>query len=310
LLNGDEACGYFTYAGEDSQSSRFAPIRSVSSHDTSVFHRSWTKARTYTRWAHAGTLYGFTAHSGVQLAPHSTNPPVQRHFETMYFDAVLLLLYVRTVAFTFSAALGRLGAQARDTAMSEDGTEAVRSVRAECARIRRDFMFFNSLYQFPLLSTYQQSVDLYSLARSHMNLETLWREVREEIDGTDRVTAAHASERTADELYQLAFHGKRLSEIALVASRLGLGLAFSAFAAQAWGLVDPLWTGSGPRGWLTRVLELPAGGVFMATLGLGTLALVAWMAQRAIGRALPIPTQDKGSSDRSRNSDQPFGPAL
>ncbi|MGH8613413.1 MAG: hypothetical protein ACREYF_15710 [Gammaproteobacteria bacterium] len=60
-----------------------------------VFEREWAKERTYRRWEEWGSYYGFNYHSGAMLGPPETNPPFWRHFAEVYFDQVLLLLYLR-----------------------------------------------------------------------------------------------------------------------------------------------------------------------------------------------------------------------
>jgi hypothetical protein len=63
--------------------------------EASPFEKSWADARTYTRWAHFGTLYGFNEHSGVLVAKQDERLPLWRHFMGIYFDQELLLLYLR-----------------------------------------------------------------------------------------------------------------------------------------------------------------------------------------------------------------------
>ena len=77
----------------------------------SPFEKEWAKDRTYTRWAHMGTFYGFSYHSGVMLAVAPTKENdlrLDRHFATFYFDIVVLLFYLRITLFRFSRHLTAL----------------------------------------------------------------------------------------------------------------------------------------------------------------------------------------------------------
>ncbi len=85
-------------------------------HQSTCFEREWVEPRTYKRWMHYGTLYGFNYHSGAMLGPalDKPGPPLWQHFGDMYFDQALLLLYLRIASFNFSHQLNRISAQARD----------------------------------------------------------------------------------------------------------------------------------------------------------------------------------------------------
>ena len=68
----------------------------------------WAAERTYRRWAHYGTLYGYTYHSGTMLSGPSYEPPTCQHFKEFYFEQALLMLYIRVGLFRFSKELTSL----------------------------------------------------------------------------------------------------------------------------------------------------------------------------------------------------------
>lgn len=139
------------------------------------FERKWAEDHTYKRWERFGTLYGFTSHSGAVLAQPCDHLPLWRHFRQMYFDQVLLLLYLRVSLFRFSEALTRISAEARGE--EKDDEEWQR----EFESLRRSFTLFTNLYQFPLISNQQQGVEMYALAREKMDITSLYEEVKEEV---------------------------------------------------------------------------------------------------------------------------------
>ncbi len=142
-----------------------------------AFERRWTRARTYGRWIEAGSLYGFATHAGVMLG--SGEKPYRRHFRDLYFDQALLLLYLRTTTFRFARRLAELTESMRDRPNDTRDAE-------QHSRLRRDFAIFTNLYRFPLLSNQQQAIEMYSLARRHMDVEELFLEAEKKIDATDR----------------------------------------------------------------------------------------------------------------------------
>ncbi|MHB9000150.1 MAG: hypothetical protein ACYC9N_11635, partial [Thermoanaerobaculia bacterium] len=142
----------------------------------SPFEREWVQQRTYTRWEHYGTLYGFNTHACAMFTPLPDptvkNPiKVWKHFREVYFDQILLLLYVRVTTFRFSDLLSRVSEK-----IPINGHH-FRSLREEFAR-------FTNLYRFPLLSSQQQGVEMYTKARKHLDIDELFEEVQKEIEAT------------------------------------------------------------------------------------------------------------------------------
>lgn len=148
-------------------------------HATRLFEREWAKPLTYRRWEESGTFYGFTPHSGAMLGPRISEPPLWEHFGQMYFDQILLLLYVRTTLFRFSEEITRISARARNA--GEHGHD---EWRRAFESLRRDFALFTNLYQFPSLSNQQQAVEMYKIARKAMEIDDLFREVQSEINAS------------------------------------------------------------------------------------------------------------------------------
>jgi hypothetical protein len=138
----------------------------------SDFEKKWAKARTYKRWQHYGTWYGFNYHSGVMLADY-VHPDLQhlgRVFREQYFDQTLLLLYLRTALFHFSRELSLI--------IHEQDLVDLKKIR----KLREEFSRFAILYQFPSLSNQQQSIEMYTLARQCLDIDELYKEVQEEIN--------------------------------------------------------------------------------------------------------------------------------
>jgi hypothetical protein len=190
----------------------------------SAFEQDWARKRTYARWAHGGTYYGISPHAGAMLTDYEyDDPPFNRHFATMYFDQTLLLLYLRVMAFQLSIRMAKLSAEVGDSLaehMDKDcRANIIRLRREDFKQIRQLFMSFVSLYQFPLLSTQQQSVEMYTLFRRHMDIDELYRDVSAEIDTWDRVIAQHDQERSTDEV-------AKLTRVGVILTTFGLPFAF------------------------------------------------------------------------------------
>ena len=243
------------------------------------FEQQWVTDRTYTRWEMDGTFYGFTPHSGAMFSSFCEEPPLWRHFGGMYFDQVLLLLYLRTGTFHFSRRLHETSQKALDLCHQEvdlSRSQRRRSVEAwrhDFSELHRDFVFFTNLYRFPHLSSQQQAVEMYTIARQVMDVEEFFREVDIEIRNThDYFEQVSAQEQTAlsTKLTAVATGGL---VIALGAGFLGMNVCVESCVTEVSsftaGVSPSLPTAGGTPG-----LRLPAdfpewvvfGGWFLASL--------------------------------------------
>ena len=162
------------------------------------FEMEWCKDRTYKRWEHYGTLYGFNYHSGAMLAGPIADPPTWDHYRKMYADMILLMLYVRVTLFRFSKELSRLSFAARRETNVQEA-----NLHNGFKRLRKDFMLFTNLYQFPLISNHQQAIEMYTRARRYMDVDDLFKEIQQEVNSTHEfieVTVTSSIQKRAEDL--------------------------------------------------------------------------------------------------------------
>lgn len=172
-------------------------ISELLTHGSTQFERTWADQHTYKRWEEYGTFYGYNYHCGAMLtAPEEiTEMPLCRHFRELYLDQALLLLYLRVTLFRFSTALHEISVKAR----KETGHDKTEEWGDRFKELRWDFSLFTNLYQYPLLSNHQQSLEMYSIARAAMDVDDLFREVQQEIHGCEE----HLANRQMEKISQL-----------------------------------------------------------------------------------------------------------
>jgi len=190
-------------------------------HATSSFEQTWAEVRTYRRWEHAGTAYGFTTHSGALMVGqghYATN------FADMYFDQTLLLLFLRATTFRFSESLSRLSADMR----SRQGILA-EELRERFDTLRREFALFTNLYQFPLVSNQQQGLELYTLARKSLDVDDLFREVQQEIESTHSYIELRDTQRQTQTTTLLSYIGAFGLALGLAMAFLGMNVIIPDF---------------------------------------------------------------------------------
>ena len=172
--------------------------------DASLFEIAWANERTYKRWAEGSdcTLYGYCEHAAAVLTqatrgdgrqvPVHGEPELSLHFGQMYFDVTLLLLYVRVSLFRFSRWLSGISSDARD------GKQDYKEWKRSFDQLHQDFMLFENLYQWPLLSNQQQHLEMYEIQRRSLDIEDLYEEVRREIESSDELLDREADEELAE----------------------------------------------------------------------------------------------------------------
>ncbi len=165
--------------------------------DASHFEEKWAKKRSYKRWAHEGTLYGFNYHASAMLSGPCAEPPLSKTFRRHYFDMTILLLYLRISIFRFS------------NAMNENTIPAMSAKKTgnwekDFLKLRKKFAFFTNLYQFPLISNQQQMLEMYQIARENMDIDELFKEVENEIKNTHEYFSIEESEKRNQTLLWIA----------------------------------------------------------------------------------------------------------
>jgi hypothetical protein len=140
------------------------------------FEYEWVKQRTYRRWGIDLRLFGFSNYSFCSLCTPSTGfPPAVVHFEQMYLDQLLLLLYQRTAVFGFGREL---------TALTQRWKrEKWGAVRKQFRELRAAFGQFVNLYWFPAFTNQVQGLEMYELARRELGNQELFDELRTEMEG-------------------------------------------------------------------------------------------------------------------------------
>ena len=128
------------------------------------------------------------------LAAQMEEPPLWRHFGGMYFDQALLLLYVRISLFRFSLKLNGISEASLDSRQEVDSRE---QWTMKFQALRWHFALFANLYQFPLLSNQQQGLEMYTLARKHMDIDAFFDEIQKEIEGRHEYLAIEEAQKTA-----------------------------------------------------------------------------------------------------------------
>lgn len=221
------------------------------------FQKRWAEKRTYKRWQEWGTFYGYTSHSGAALVPPFNVPPMWKHMRDMYFDQALLLLYLRTSILRLSNELNAISAKA---IASGDGSVYFRK---PFAKLREAFLHITNMYQYPMLSNQQQSLEMYEIFREELDIKTLFPEVKEKIESGHEYIENNAAINLDERVAVITYIGGGIAVTATVAQLLSLsseGHLFGffyrdAFVSAASGVLFMIILGVWSyRKWLYRAI--------------------------------------------------------
>ena len=177
------------------------------------------------------------------IDPHG-EPPLARHCGSLYFDASLLLLYVRASLFRFSNRLHEVSAEVRNNQIPESSPDW-KDWASKFAKIRWQFLQFENLYQFPLLSNQQQHLEMYEIQRRCMDIQELYKEIDKEVQSSDHVL----NNKLDNQRNQFT---EALNVVAAVGLGLSVGLAcyqiegFHKWTEGFWAKLPPILRATSP----------------------------------------------------------------
>jgi len=235
----------------------------------STFELDWLDRHTYKRWQHDGTLYGFTDFCAAMLVVvrpgANVFAPGHTHFQTMYLDQLLLLLYERVTLHRFSSEIS----QSTHDLIGRDGAE--RHALPRYHALRKEFTLFTNLYQFPMFTTQYQGQEMYQLARSSLNIDGLYYEAGTEIRTTDEWLTQQNAETLNTRLRWIQYGGTVIGLVALVMTGVqAIAAAISISAYNSKTTVGLLF------GWLH--VNAPTLGVHMLDAAVITILIGLFVA--------------------------------
>jgi hypothetical protein len=193
---------------------RLLNVDAPSTSPATAFEKEWVRGRTYERWKHFGTLYGFNTHSAAMLASPCSEPPICRHFSELYFDQILLLLYLRVSIFRFEVQLARISENLVGDLWGQTSNEF--------RKLRAAFSFLTNLYRFPLVSSQQQGIEMYVHMRDALDINELFTEVQEEIKTTHEMFEFTTTSKMGEATAFLAIGALLIGVLTTVVALLGV----------------------------------------------------------------------------------------
>jgi hypothetical protein len=195
------------------------------------FTRQDMREHVYRRWAHQGTLYGFTSYSNVTLVmgrfdceEHELREGflVHRMFISRYYLSALVALFYRATLLDFSertALVSRLLAKRLDSAkVTEADTRLV-------AHLLSDVQLFSNYWSFSELANKDEEIEHFRMQCEAFRLGPMKNEVEEEIGKLND---------TLQRIYQLR-HTESINRLAMLSMILGGGALVTGYFGMNFG---------------------------------------------------------------------------
>ncbi len=237
----------------------------------SEFSREQMRRDVYRRWAHQGTLYGFTSYSNVTLTmgrfdcdEHELREGflVHRMFMSRYYFTVVVALFYRATLLDFSERTALVsGRLYRRRAAGRVRDQDVALV----SRLMGDFQHFSNYWYFSELANKDEEIEHFQMQCSAYRLAGMKSEIEQEIEklsqGLDRV-------------YQMR-NTEAVNRLAMLSMILGGGAMVTGYFGMNFGrdfektFFDPVG-----RGWAHYFMIFAVSTLVVASV-LFTIFLVA-----------------------------------
>jgi hypothetical protein len=216
----------------------------------SEFTREAMRRDVYRRWAHQGTLYGFSSYSNVTLTmgrfdcdEHELREGflVHRMFMSRYYLTVVVALFYRATLLDFSerTALvsGRLYKRTSAARVNEQDIVLV-------SRLMGDFQHFSNYWYFSELANKDEEIEHFQKQCEAYRLAPMKAEIEQEIDRLSTILDRVFQMRNTEAVNRLAMLSMILGAGAMITGYFGMNFAKNFektfFAPDGAGVVHSL----------------------------------------------------------------------
>lgn len=258
------------------------------------FTRQEMRKNVYRRWAHQGTLYGFTSYSNVTLVMGQFDCDehllaegflVHRMFTSRYYLMIIVALFYRATLLDFaertalvSRALFRRFTNVR---INEDDILLA-------TRLMADFQFFSNYWYFGELATKDEEIEHFQMQCASYRLERMKNEVEQEVEKLSQLL---------ERAFQLR-NTEAVNRLAMLSMILGGGAVITGYFGMNFGkLFDALFFNPTKTSVYHNLAIVFVSFIVLASLGFAVFLVSAgWRDYRAI--LLPKGSKERTSSLR------------
>lgn len=192
------------------------------------FTRDALRRQVYRRWAHQGTLFGFTSYSNVTMVmgrfdcdEHQLKEGflVHRMFMSRYYLTAIVALFYRATLLDFSertALVSRtLGRRVGSAKITEEDTRNV-------AKLMAEFQLFSNYWHFSELANKDEEIEHFQMQCDAFRLNSMKTEVEQEIEKLNDTLERIYLLRNTESINRLAMLSMILGGGAMVTGYFGM----------------------------------------------------------------------------------------
>ena len=196
----------------------------------SEFTREAMRRQVYRRWAHQGTLYGFTSYSNVTLCmgafdcgEHQLREGflIHRMFTTRYFLTVTVALFYRATLLDFSertALVSRQLHRKQASTITEDDI-------LQAGQLMAEFQHFSNYWYFSELANKDEEIEHFQSQCESYRLDPMKREIEQEVEKLSQ---------SLERFYMLR-NTEAVNRLAMLSMILGGGAMMTGFFGMNFG---------------------------------------------------------------------------
>ena len=137
------------------------------------------KACSYGRWSDWGTFYGFSRFSSVTLTNINAVPFLYNHFQSLYYQIAVLLLFYRGALLNFSDRSERLSKEIHQ--LNDTPTAEMKNILRKVETLHRDFLLFRNRYWFREVTAQDQGIEIFDIWNNQLRNKELMEDIQLEI---------------------------------------------------------------------------------------------------------------------------------
>lgn len=195
------------------------------------FTKRLMEQQVYRRWAHQGTLYGFTSYSNLTMCfgtfdcdDHQLSEGflIHRMFDSRYYLMQIIALFYRATLLDFAERMAlvsrRLYVDFQDDRLSEDNI-------ARANRLRYEFIVFSNYWHFDELANKDEESEHFDLLSGAYHIHTMKDEVDQEVDKLNKALNEYYQNRSTQAVNRLAVISTVLGAGAVITGFFGMNFA-------------------------------------------------------------------------------------
>ena len=185
---------------------------------------------TYVRWSDYGGFTGFSRFSSVMISDINQAGYIYNHFQSMYYQIAILLLFYRGAILNFSDRSEKLSNCIHELhhggAHNCKEQKALKKILQEADRLNKEFLLFRNKFWFREVTAQDQGIEIFDLWSKRMRNPELMRDVESEINTLFEFIDSLNEKNISKKINILTIIGGLFLPIALLTSFFGMNFMF------------------------------------------------------------------------------------